>query len=159
MPAFLNVFCRSARSVSLEELREFVNSGVFFEEPVRLIPGPESPEPADPEWTQVEIHYQQGKRPVILSRFVHPERIHEHREEVLEEIRGSASQAQNVDPIQHLRACQQLFVFEVDPLGATEECWSMVDAIEAWLARQLDGLIFVSEEGLYDATLQLVCGV
>jgi hypothetical protein len=35
----------------------------------------------------------------------------------------------------------------------------MVDALEAWLARTRDGVVFVSGEGFYDAALHLLCAL
>lgn len=48
-------------------------------------------------------------------------------------------------------------MLEIDPAGASAECWEMVDNLQGWIARQCGGLIYVPGEGCYDADLQPVC--
>jgi hypothetical protein len=157
MPDFLIVLCRSAQPVFLKDVQEFVRDGWFFEKPAHVEPIPEGSQPTPAGWTRIEIHYQEGKRPVALSHLSQHEPLEAHREEALEELRQHDLQGQYPDLMNHLQACQQVFILEVDPVGATEECWTMVDAIEAWLARARNGVVFVSGEGFYDAALQLLC--
>ncbi len=108
---------------------------------------------------RVEIHYQKGKRPAVLSRLSQREKIEEQREEAIEELQQHCPPGQHLGLLQALHELRQVFVFEVDPVGATEECWMMVDALTAWLATSHDGVVFVAGEGFYDAALQLLCSL
>ena len=157
MPEFLVVLCRSDQPVPLDELRSFIRDGWFFEQPVRIELFSEGAPSSTMGWERVELHYQEAKRPVVLSQLSQREPIEAHRDEAIEELRRQPRQGSYLELLHQLQACQQVFVLEVDPVGASEECWMMVDALEAWLARTRDGVVFVSDEGFYDAALQPLC--
>jgi hypothetical protein len=159
MSTFVNILCRSVQSNSLEELRDFIQGGCFFEEPPGVVPIHGDTQPSPDGWTCVEIHYQTGKRPAILSRISQHEKIEAQREEAVEELLQHCHPGQHSSLLQALREFRQVFVFEIDPVGATEECWMMVDALTAWLATSHDGVVFVAGEGFYDAALQPLCSV
>jgi hypothetical protein len=141
------------------ELAMFIRDGWFFDEPVRFKPAIEGAWVADPQWNSAEIHYQKGKRPVIVEHLLEATRVSEEVQEALESIRGAGPFQRHADLVQRIRACQQVFIFEVDSVSATEECWMMLDATESFLARSRDGVVFVAGEGFYDASLQLICTV
>jgi hypothetical protein len=157
MPEFLSVFCRSAQSIPLAELRGFIRDGWFFEQAARIEPISEGVSSSPAGWAHVEIHYQESKRPVVISHLSRRKQIEAYRAEALEELRQQSLQDGHLELMRQLQDCQQIFILEVDSVGATEACWAMVDALEAWLARTCDGVIFVSGEGFYDAALQPLC--
>jgi hypothetical protein len=159
MSTFVNVLCRSVESHSLDELSSFIQGGCFFDEPPRIVPIQGDTHPSPGGWACVEIHYQTGKRPAILSRLTQHERIEAQREEAIEELLQHGPPGQYSSLLQALHEVRQVFVFEIDPAGATEECWMMVDALTAWLATSHDGVVFVAGEGFYDAALQPLCSV
>lgn len=159
MSTFVNILCRSVQSDSLDELRNFIQGGCFFDDPPLIVPIQGDAQPAPDGWACVEIHYQEGKRPAILSLISRHDRIEAQREEAIEELLQYGTPGKYSNLLQSLREFRQVFVVEVDPVGATEECWMMVDALTAWLATSHDGVVFVAGEGFYDAALQPLCGV
>lgn len=153
MPTFLNVLCRSPQSLALDELQAFVREGCFFELHPSIDPVPKDTQSSPAEWTSLEIHYQEAKRPVTLSRVFQRKHIELQREEALEELHQHSPPDQHPALLRALQEFQQVFVLEVDSVGATAECWAMVDAVASWLATARDGILFVSGEGFYDAAL------
>jgi hypothetical protein len=157
MPLFLRVLCRALEPVTPRELATFIRDGWFFEEPVRFEPAPDGMWATEPRWKRIEIHYQSGKRPVLVEHLFDSARVAEEVEEALEAARSASPAQQQVALVECIHACRQVFLFEVDPLGATGECWMMLDATKAFLAREREGVIFVAGEGFYDAALQPIC--
>lgn len=157
MPLFLRVLCRAPEPVTPKELATFIRDGWFFDEPVRFEPALEGAWATESRWKSIEIHYQAGKRPVLIEHLFDSERVAEEVKEALDAVRLAGLAHQQAALVANIRTCRQVFLFEVDPLGATDECWMMLDATEAFLARERDGVIFVAGEGFYDATLQPLC--
>lgn len=54
-----------------------------------------------------------------------------------------------------LRSTAQVISFEVFPKRFDDDAWEVVDAMEASMARALDGLV-VTDDGVYDAQLRLL---
>ncbi|PTL79703.1 hypothetical protein [Vitiosangium sp. GDMCC 1.1324] len=157
MPLFLRVLCRSREPVTLGELTTFIRNGWFFDEPVRFESALDEARRTDLDWRSVEIHYQQGRRPVLVEHLFEEARVAEEVAEALEALQRAGLASSHAALVQRIQESRQLFLFEVDPVGAPEECWMMLDATEAFLARTRDGVVFVDEEGFYDAALQPIC--
>jgi hypothetical protein len=51
---------------------------------------------------------------------------------------------------------KQVFILDVNPDSLTEEAWEMCDSIERFIASRCDGLIWVKDDGIFDANLQRV---
>lgn len=154
MPLFLRVLCRAPEPVTPRELATFIRDGWFFEEPVRFEPVLEGTWATEPRWKSIEIHYQVGKRPVLVEHLFDSSRVAEEVDEALEAARSAGLLQSQAALVERIRACQRVFLFAP---SATDECWMMLDATEAFLARARDGVIFVAGEGFYDAALQPIC--
>ncbi len=50
----------------------------------------------------------------------------------------------------------QGFALDIDPAGLPDEVWQMLDAVESHVASELDGVIYVPDEGFYDKGLKKV---
>jgi hypothetical protein len=140
--------------MTLGELATFIRDGWFFDEPVCFEPAIEGAWASEPRWRSVELHYSEGRRPVLIEHLFEAERVSEEVREALEALQGNGLSERYANLVRSIRDCQQVFLFEVDSAGATEACWMMLDATEAFLARSRGGVIFVAGEGFYDAALQ-----
>src|SRR5262245_40563798 len=67
MSYYLRVFCSSNHSVPRRAILDFIEEGVYFDDP-QFVPTAESPECDDPKWREFTVIYQQNKRPVIFYR-------------------------------------------------------------------------------------------
>lgn len=80
--------------------------------------------------------------------------LHNEVQEILDLIRSQAQNDSLEAVAQKLLKAQQVLAFEVDREGATEDCWVMLDALEAYIANKLNGFIYAPADGFYDAALQ-----
>ncbi|MFY0578727.1 hypothetical protein ACN28S_34530 [Cystobacter fuscus] len=85
------------------------------------------------------------------------EALKEEVEEAIEALQSAGPATKHSALVSRLEGTRKLIVFELDAKGASEDCWEMVDNLESWLAREHNGLIYVSGEGFYDAELQPIC--
>ena len=56
----------------------------------------------------------------------------------------------------HLSGVVQIFAIEVKPEGLPEDTWRMLDGVESYIASELDGLVYIPDEGIYDKELRHV---
>lgn len=156
MSLFIHIFCQDAGPLLPKEISEFIEEGGYFDTPPKVSLTPGSAKTDDPQWTEMKLEYKARKRPVILHHETRPEEFKEEVAEALEELEGAGLE-KHKKLVSHLKATRQLIVFELDSEKATEECWEMVDNLESWIARERNGLIYVSGEGFYDAELETLC--
>ena len=155
MSYYLRVFCSSASSVSRRDFVEFITEGVYFDSP-RFEPPANSPTLDDVMWKQFAVWYEPEKRPLLFYRHGDDEVLREEAREAADAMKEPSTASKKV-VVGKLATCKQLFVIEVNPGGITEECWAMVDCLEAFLARRPDGIIYAPDEGFYNADLKLIC--
>jgi hypothetical protein len=61
---------------------------------------------------------------------------------------------QQQDLIQKLTATKQVIAIEIDYSGLTDAAWEMLDCLEAYLAKNLSGIVYAPEDSFYDENLQ-----
>jgi hypothetical protein len=153
MADYIRIFCQSAKTLTRRELADFIIDGVYFDQNLRFEPFNDSTEIARLDWDMLHVHYEIDKRPIIFQRNIRDEVVQEEIKEILRELAGS--NAPNAI-IQNLSATYQIIAIEYKSESLTDDAWAMMDSVEAYLAQRLDGIIFVSGEGLYDKKLQLI---
>jgi hypothetical protein len=156
MSHYLRVLCRSEEPLLRAELASFIRDGWFFDTPPRFQPAMDGPEAQYPEWDRFEIHPPGSQRPIVLHHAA-PDVLVDSVEELLQTLRDAGLEESHASLIQRIRESRQLFTFEIDPLQMKDDAWEMLDATEACVARGRDGVVFVSGEGVYDASLQPLC--
>lgn len=157
MSLFIYVFCQDDSPVSAKEIAEFIEEGSYFDDPPKLSSVPASAKEEGANWMELKIEYKARKRPVILHRETRSEEFMEEVEEAIEALESANLAGKHSDLVSRLKGTKQLIVFEMDSKGATEDCWEMVDNMEAWIAQERNGLIYVSGEGLYNTELEPLC--
>lgn len=148
MSYFITIFCRAATPLTTAEVIQFVTEGVYF------VPASTFEYPRDNEHlTWLTIHYQPRKRPVQIQRDVDPIFVHQQIEEVITfDLPPANAEVNNI--VAHLHATQQTIGIELDPVGILEDAWLMLDGLKAFLAGNLDGIIYAPDDGFFDAQLQ-----
>jgi hypothetical protein len=148
----IHVLCRDRQPVTRREIASFIEDGVYFDEP-SFRPHPDSDEAAMLMWDHLKVMYDKEKLPIIIHSFP-PSEVHR----VLNIVDGTFDeQSVTVPPAvtSHLAGVTQAFELEFDRGGGmSDDCWEMLDAVEAHLAQLRDGMIFVHDEGMFDARLQ-----
>jgi hypothetical protein len=154
MAAHLSVFCRSDMVITRRELAEFIADGAFFDE-APVFSHAAGAEAADPLWSSLEIRTAPGKRPVTIERFTGTA-TGPFVDEALDRLREAGLFERHPKLVTHLRETCQVFILEAAALAETDDCWEMLDCVEAHLARELDGVI-AADDGFYDRDLRPSC--
>jgi hypothetical protein len=148
----ISIWCRGDGSITPRELAATVEEGAYFDDPV-FEPDPESEEAAGPDWRQMIIQYEPGRRPIVINM----SRVtDEEKAEILQELdeefgEGEIGQA---SIRAHIEASERVVELDIDPDGLSDDGWEACDVIENRVATTLQGLIYVPSEGIYDANLQ-----
>ncbi len=152
MSLFIRIVCRSPVRSSRAALTEIVADGDFFDEPVEFVPSDRA-ELERPDWPELRVIYSSSRRPVIFHANYRDPIVTTEVDEVLELLakKGPFPEVERL-----LREVVQVFAIEINPDGLLDEVWQMLDAVEAHVASELDGLIYVPDEGFYDKGLKKV---
>jgi hypothetical protein len=146
------VFCRSAELLSLKDIGNYIEEGALLDEDPQFTPRLDSSDASASDWTYLEIVYRPDKRPVQLHRLIGAERMAPMIEDALRALSDHAILEKHPELVERLRSCRQIFHFELG-WELTDDCWEMLDATEAYIARKRDGVVFASE-GFYNKDLQ-----
>ncbi len=153
MPVTIEVLCRSNQIMTRQAIIDFVNGGAYFDEAPRFVPPAGSDDAVASAWIFLEIHYQPDKRPVQISHYANGTELTDIKQEASDQViaMGLASPFPELE--ERLLTSRQAFVIEVGFVDVPEDCWEMIDALNAFLARTLDGVVHASD-GFYDQDLQ-----
>jgi len=156
MSDFIRVICNSTQQLLSSEIADFILEGVYFDETPRFEPLPESADGRVPDWQTLTIHYQAGKRPIIFHKSVNDRLMRTEVDEIVEEDLAGKQMAAAETLRRRLSRCYQTIAIEINPNSLTEEAWEMLDSIEAYLAQKYQGVIYVPDDGFFDASLQRI---
>jgi len=155
MGYMLYVLCASPRVVTLQELATFILEGTYFDLEPYLDPSWEEMSGNDEDWSYLSVIYDTSKEPVVFRRYLGYE--NRFQEVVGGLFFGVAQFAQRITSRQsvlsHLDETVQLIDIETFRNELDENCWVMLDAVECFLARECNGLVFASGDGFYDENL------
>lgn len=152
----MRVFCQSTRKITLEELALFVREGVFFDSPATVeVEG----RAADGDWESIAIRYDDARRPVLLWRNLGGDLLRDEIDEVLQVLAEANSNEAVRQLGERLKNSKVVYAFEVDTSNLTDDAWAMLDALEAFVARECDGLVYAPGDGLFDAALHRLCSL
>lgn len=159
MSYFVEIFCKSAETVTRYEIAQFVIEGIYFSDTPNFYPSLHSDEIRATEWKSFDIFYQIIKRPVQLLHDTDKTFIQQVIGETIQERIPIARKPLQQHIADHLNQTRQIFVFDFDPTSITQECWEMLAALEAYLSRKTDAIVFAAEDGIYDTDLKLICSL
>jgi len=142
--------------VTRRQIAEFVEEGSFFDPVPRFDPAPDTPESEAPQWGSFTLHYQDGRRPIRFERNLRDELLKEELDELLFILERSKKTKTQQEMLERLRETQQVIGIEVDREALTDDGWEMLDAVESFLATRCDGIVYVPDEGFFDANLRPV---
>jgi hypothetical protein len=154
MSYFLRIFGRSSQPLTRREIASFISAGSFFDLEPRFEPPPEAPESAEENWTVLTLHYDTEKRPVRFERNVGDALLKEEVQELLFVLNRSKPTHAQREVLETIQAATQVISIEVKRETASEDCWEMLDAVEAFLAERCDGVIYAPDDGFFDKSLQ-----
>ncbi len=153
MSYFLHVFCRSARNVTRRELADFIVEGVYFRDHPEFDPSREAESADDSHWSRFVVRYAPDKRPVIFTKALGDE-LRDEITDALSALDDARDQERADHATAQVEASRQVMTIEVERAELTPEAWFMLDSVEAFVARECDGIVFAEDDGFYDQKLQ-----
>jgi YD repeat-containing protein len=143
----IRILCRSDARLTVGFIADFVRDGVYFE----VFPVIEAEPSADTvsEFERIEIQYDKQKRPIVVTSTVGEEALQEIKD--INDMAGRSGVSKLL--LQRIAATHQVVAIEVDREKLTDDAWAFCDCIESSIARKLDGVIFVPDDGIYDPQL------
>jgi len=148
---WIHVLCRARRDLTAAELQDYIVGSELLDDPAVFSPAPNSIEARDPSWSAFAMKYARELSPIEVRHWTSDDLIRP----MLDEIIGRLTPPErHRELIARLAETRQAVVF-ILPNDPPVDVWDALDAAEAWLAREWDGLV-VAEEGVYDADLNLL---
>ncbi|WP_033339582.1 hypothetical protein [Catenuloplanes japonicus] len=145
MAQFHNIFCASATSLSRADIADALQGAWYGDGEPTFVPSPDT----TAGWQRLEARLPGIGRPVTFLRDSDSAAIGE----LVSEAIGSPPVPLRPETADRLRDTRQIIGIEFMPDGFDDDAWEMLDIVQAFIARQLDGLLFTSD-GVYDAQLQ-----
>ena len=152
MTTYLRVFGQAHRRISRTEIAGFVFDGVYFDEPPTIEVADAAGERGGDEWTVLHIRYDAARRPIVLHMTTGGVLLGDEVTEAIEALNAMGI-PKAADLVLRLSGTSIIYAFEVDERNLTEDAWNMVDALEAYLARQCEGIVYAPHDGIFDADL------
>ena len=143
MSYFLHVFATSESAVRAQDLADTADEAWYGDDDIDVDLG------GAPE--RILTITPPGKdRPITVSVETEPARVAMMVGEQIDEHDGIPDSV-----AEKLRRTRQVVSIEIFPDRVDDDVWEMLDVLQAYLARELDGLV-VTDDGVYDAGLQKI---
>jgi hypothetical protein len=156
MSYFLYIYCRSQSPINRQEITEFIEEGVYFDEDPRYEPPAQFGENQGDNWDSFNLYYQDNKNPVTFYRNAQAESLRYEIEVAVDDVEMSGKTSKEQSLIRHLEACQQLIKVEIDRSDLTEDAWDLINNLERYLAKEYGGVVYAPDDGFYDHNLRLI---
>jgi hypothetical protein len=156
MSYFIRIFGQSSESLSRRDIQEFIVGGLHFDRAPVFIPAFLDPDSMLEEWQNLIIIYEPDTPTINLMRHVGDSVFDAERDALIALINDRVPAELQPDLRQTINACNQVIVIEIDREYLSEDAWAMLDALEAYLAGNLMGLVYAPDDGLYGSGLQLL---
>ncbi|MEU1587019.1 hypothetical protein [Micromonospora sp. NPDC005710] len=145
MSQFHNIFCRSDAPLTASQIAESADESWYGDGDPSFTPPPGD----DLAWRRLEMRLPGIRRPIIFLRDAGSAETRFYVDAALEEPPGALPP----EVADQIRATRQIIGIELWPETLDDDAWELLDIVQAFIARTLDGLL-VTEDGVYDAGLQ-----
>lgn len=151
MKYFLRVFCQTNNHIAPEEVVAFVREGVFFDKKPEI----QLKKKDDLNW-EIRTVYDQKKDPVIIYTSVADAASKKEIEEIkfVLNISKKSKAKESVEKL--VKETVLVYVMEINQAEITDDCWEMLDSIEAYLLRTCNGILFTSDNEFFDQNLKMI---
>ncbi len=156
MSYFISIFGQSNEALSRRDIQEFILGGLHFDRAPVFIPAFLDPDSMVEDWQSLVIIYEPDTPTVNLMRHIEDHVFDVERAAVKALIADRVPVDRQPPLMELLDACNQVIGIEIDRDYLTENAWAMLDALEAYLAGNLMGLVYAPEDGFYGSGLQLL---
>jgi hypothetical protein len=154
MKYIIEIFFRSNDRIDLREITDAVKEGEFlFEEP-RFDPDPEDEKIDTSAWTSLRLDWEEGKDSIVFRYDHGDEGLRKEIGDLTHILKISRKSKPAERVAEHISQTAQMLVIEMNREQISEEAWTMLDAIEARLAKKYDGIVYTQEGAFFDASLK-----
>ena len=150
----IEILCRSDAKLSQKNLAEFIIEGVYFAEAPTFSQDILTYGEDSNDFRILEVHYKTGKKPVLIERYAADTNLFAEIVEEKKLIFESAKTASR-NITDEIKNAAQVLCISFDEESVDDEVWLMLDCVEAFICRTLDGLIF-TDDGVFDQSLQQI---
>ncbi len=154
MSDYFRVMCRADAGISSRDLAQFIIDGSYFDDKPTFEPtGIMGRDDSGRDWLFLTIHYDSGRRPIIVWKSTDNRLVQEEIAEASDALTGAGFAAE-ATLYESLKSTTVIYALEVNTANLDDDAWSMIDSVEAYLARQGDGIVYVPGDGFFDADLR-----
>ncbi|HYJ38797.1 MAG TPA: hypothetical protein VEV87_09280 [Chitinophagaceae bacterium] len=151
MKYFLKVFCQNNEILSPESIIDFIEDGFFFDEKPEI----KLNKTDDLNWTML-IVYDKQKDPVILSKSTDDNASKKDIEEIKFVLNISKASKKKDLISERVNTISQVYNLQINQDQITDDCWEMLDSVEAMLMKSCDGMLFTSDNEFFDDRLKKI---
>jgi hypothetical protein len=156
MSYFIRIFCQSAQAVPRYNIGQFILDGAYFDGQPEFMPALNEAESRLPNWEHFQIHYLPDHHPIVLMHNTDDGLFEAERDNLIDLISRLVASPIQHDLIDNLTTSTQVIVIELDRENLSDEAWEMLDALEAYIAETLAGLVYAPGDGFYGSGLELL---
>ena len=151
MKYYLRIFCRESVPLSPEEVIEFIKDGFFFEPKPQITLQKEN----DRNW-KIKIVYDKERDPVVISTYLDDKESKKEIEEIkfVLNISKESKKKEMISTI--ISSTNTVYVLQINQDQITDDCWEMLDSVEAMLIGSCNGILFTSDNEFFDQKLQKI---
>lgn len=151
MKYYLRVFCQKSTPLSPEEVIEFIKDGFFFEQNPQITLQKEN----DLNW-EIKIVYDRERDPVIISTHSDDKESKKEIEEIKFVLNISKDSKKKEMISELINSTNAVYTLQINQDQITDDCWEMLDSVEAMLMRLCNGILFTSDNEFFDQKLQKI---
>ena len=156
MNYFIRIFCQSTQAIPRYNIGQFILDGVYFDEQPEFIPALKDADSRWANWDSFHIRYSPDQQPIMLTQNIGDALFEAERVALIDLIPRLVDAPIQHDFIDSLMTASQLIVIELERDNLADEAWEMLDALEAYLAETLAGLIYAPDDGFYGSGVELL---
>jgi hypothetical protein len=156
MSYFIRIFCQSAQPIPRYNIGQFILDGAYLDTQPEFTPALNDVESRLLNWERFEIRYDVDQHPIILMSNIGDNLFEAERAELIDLIPRLVDAPIQYGLIDNLMTAAQVIVIQLDRENLSDEAWEMLDALEAYLAETLAGLVYAPDDGFYGSGLELL---
>jgi hypothetical protein len=151
---FIRIFGRSDAPLLRAEIADFISEGLFFDRPPRFDPPIESDPDGGESWSAFSVHYDPERRPIRLEHNFNDAIVAEELKELVFVLEKSQDTSARDEVLRVLDSVRQVVSLEINRETVSDDGWEMLDALEAFVAERIDGIVYAPDGGFFDKNLR-----
>jgi len=149
---FIYLFCADSAAIDPLGIEAFIEEGAYFDDDPGFYVNF-----GNHGWNKIEITPATGQPPINIHRLTESQHINPYIQQAISALEEAGRAKKHADLAAFLQHIQQVFLFEIDNESLSDDVWEMLDNLEAWMAHERKGVVYVAGEGFYNADLNPIC--